>query len=241
MRNRFAGFAVVVLLVLEAATARAAKEAVGEATPEPVVAAKPTKPEVEYGIGARLRYVFIPRAVLELFLDHATSLGAMGLGAEFVRRRGDFEIVAGLEYDSLKADSGLYQEKGKNIFSNPPDFTTFDGFGMFGLDVSFLWNHRVHEKVTLRYGAGVGLGFILGDIMKQKTQCLPGTTVGNLDSGHCPVGAAPPRPRDDVLPVVPIINASFGARVKVHDRVHVNVDAGIHDVFFLGLSSDYSF
>src|SRR5262245_42999240 len=64
----------------------AAPPSEGEATPsaeggeETVLTKKSNKRR--WGVGARLRYVFVPEAMLNLFLAHSTAMNSVGFGAE---------------------------------------------------------------------------------------------------------------------------------------------------------------
>src|SRR3954464_15416405 len=52
--------------------------------------------EVEYGLGVGLRSVWVPRSVLELFVDRSAG-GAQnfGIGVDLTRRRGTTELQLG--------------------------------------------------------------------------------------------------------------------------------------------------
>jgi hypothetical protein len=201
----------------------------------------------ELAVGARARMVFMPEAVLNLFLDHSTSMMSFGIGGEVVRRKGDFDIVFGLEYDSIGPESGLYLESGdvpdQNCVVNGqcPDYVTFDNFAVLGFDVSFIWHARLAgDRVMLRYGAGIGVGLVLGEIYTTDTSCPAGTTVDDLDDpNHCPqMGSR--MAEDDVPPVVPIVNVLLGARIKLIDKLTLNIEGGFRDVFFVGAGLDYA-
>jgi hypothetical protein len=218
-----------------------------EETPEtadgtPVIA-QPETPR-QWGLGARLRYVFMPRSVLELFLDKATSMNSFGIGVEAITRKGNFDIVFGLEYDSLDTEPGYYQDKGDDpgIAGQYPDFREFDGFGMIGFDASFIWHTKITDKIQLRYGAGIGLGFLTGNMYLTDTECDPGTTLGDLDNADTPkcrrVGQK--EEESDVPPVIPILNMLIGTRFMLADNISFNVETGFRDVFYLGAGFGYT-
>src|SRR6478609_8350893 len=68
----------------------------------PTVEPAPVAPEnlVEYGVGVRLRSVWVPKAILELFVDRAAD-GAQnfGIGVDLVRRHGTTELQLGFEFE----------------------------------------------------------------------------------------------------------------------------------------------
>jgi hypothetical protein len=240
----------------EEETTPAAEPSEGEATPPEGEGGTLVKQsnKRKWGVGARLRYVFVPQAMLNLFLEHSTSMNSVGFGAEVVGRKGESDIVFGIEYDGASPENGLYQDKGDDPglctsdAGKCPDYTRFDGLGMIGLDASFIWHANLSSKVQLRYGGGLGIGIVTGAIYQTKMRCQPGTTVSDLDDpnacGDPTVGAnqvEPEKKSDDVPPVVPIINALIGARFLISDNLAVNVETGFRDLFYLGMGADWIF
>jgi hypothetical protein len=203
----------------------------------------------QWGVGARLRYVFVPEGVLNLFLDHSTSMNSVGFGAEIVGRKGDTDIVFGIEYDGASPENGLYQDKGDDPSNcaavdpgNCPDYTEFDGLGMIGIDASFIWHAKLSSRVQLRYGGGLGIGIVTGSIYQTKRACPAGTTIDDLDDPNaCSDVIEARKESEDVPPVVPIINALLGARFLISENLSLNVETGFRDVFYLGMGTDYIF
>ena len=79
---------------------------------EPVLLLGPNA--VRWGAGVRLRWVFMPTAVMNLFLDHSTPMSSVGFGAQAIRRKGNFDIAFGLEYENVSPSNGYYVESGGN-------------------------------------------------------------------------------------------------------------------------------
>jgi len=202
-----------------------------------------------WGVGARLRYVFVPQGVLNLFLDHSTSMNSVGFGAEVVGRKGDFDIVFGLEYDGASPSDGLYQDKGDdagNCDTNTdecPDYTEFDGLGVIALDASFIWHAKITDKIQFRYGAGIGIGIVTGTMYQTKRLCPGVTSNDDLDNPDACNGdiIEARHESEDVPPVVPIINVLLGARFAISEDISLNVETGFRDVFYLGMGADYFF
>jgi hypothetical protein len=209
---------------------------------EPEVAA--AEPSAQVGIGARGRFIFLPQSVLQLFLGHATSMTSFSVGGEVVRKKGNLDIVFGLEYANISPKDGLYLEKGKDPanFGDSPDYVHFNNFSMISLDGSFIWHSDLTDFMQLRYGAGIGVGFLLGDIEKQKTSCASNTTVDQLDDPNTTQCVRQPTVKNaDKPPVVPIVNLLAGIRFKLGEQGSINLELGFRDVFFGGLSLDYFF
>src|SRR3954468_17818079 len=72
--------------------------------------------EVEYGVGVRLRSVWVPRSVLQLFVTRAAG-GAhnYGGGVDLPRRRGSTELQLGLEFEHVNVGQGVWINKGDNV------------------------------------------------------------------------------------------------------------------------------
>lgn len=197
--------------------------------------ALPETAAAKLGVGLRGRYVFMPKGVIELFLVSAESgVATAGFGLELVRRKADFDIVLGLEYENISPDEGFYQdEEGED-----PDRVEFDGFAMLGLDVNFVWSTELAPKLHLRYGAGIGVAAVLGDVLQTDLNCP------NLDDFNtCVVDPTGDQnePSEDVPPVVPIVNVLLGARFDVLPNLSVNVETGFRNLFYAGLGATYFF
>src|SRR5215813_3738369 len=162
-------------------------------TPPPIEEEKPAGPEEKgaIGVAARVRFLFLPSGILNLFLSHSTSLTQYSVGAAFVRRKGKFDIEFALEYANVSPKDGYYLEKGKDPSQQGqyPDRIEFDNFSMISADATFIWHADVVPTVQVRYGAGLGLGFLLGNIVGTKQMCTTNTTTGDLDdptaNGKC--------------------------------------------------------
>jgi hypothetical protein len=217
-------------------SARAQDEAVSEDM------ASPNTPH--WGIGARLRYVFLPTAVINLFVDHSTPLSAMSFALEAVRRKGDLDVVISLDYTQGSPPDGLYLEQGDdpNQPGQAPDWTEFDGVGLLSLDVSFIWHANLHRMVQFRYGAGVGIGLVTGTIYQTDTVCPPGTTASDLDDeNHCARVTGTRAENESVPPVLPVVNVLLGFRFLLADQISINVEGGFRDCFFFGAGANYVF
>ena len=210
-----------------------------EPDPELVAAkakAEADKTKAKLGVGVRFRGVFLPESMLEIFLEEVPGgVSQPAFGLEVVRRKGNFDLVVGIDYHSLEAscpdepEPCLYLEKGDDA---PP-----------GLDVAFVWSEPITDFFAIRYGAGLGLGIILGDVLQTDTTCLDGTTPSTIQGRCTPVtsGGQINEPNDDVPPVVPIVEFTVGGRFDVIENLSINVEAGFRDLFFTGISAHYFF
>lgn len=208
-----------------------------EPTPEEVELAK--KPKVQWGIGGRIRYVTMPAAVSNLFVDQSTPIHTASFGLELVRRRKLMDISFSLDVTPAAPQEGYWVESGGDPAGGDADYLTSDGFLLVGLDVSFLWNRPIAHNIDFRYGVGLGVGVILGDIIRTDAVC-PGVGVGVEVSDRNCTHPGPGRPDEDIPPAVPIINALVGLRFQLSEEVALNVETGFRNLFFFGVGASYA-
>ncbi len=219
-------------------------------TPEP-------KQEVEYGIGVRLRSVWVPKSVLELFVDRSAG-GAqnLGLGVDLTRRRGTAELQLGLEYERVNVGQGVWINKGDNVANGDeadyvlnPDSSNHQ-LGWFTLEFTFLDHAELTKWLSFRYGLGIGIGVIIGELDHYNVLCN-GATNANPEPGCVPErfqgtatyvepGGSTPVAYN-LPPVFPVLNAIVGLQLKVNDKTTINLEGGIRTLPFVGLSSSYFF
>lgn len=201
--------------------------------------AAPAPKRAEFGLALRVRNVRLPEKLLELKVDDAPGgLSQVGFGLELARRRGNFELQLGVEYDPLKIDPGIWIEKDKPIPQNEPDFVEFDGFGWVTLEVNFINHTELAKNFYLRYGGGIGLGILLGDIVRTDYVCTtsdPDSCVENV------AGANKKTPYDLFTPVFPTITGLVGVQYRPGGNLAINLEGGIRTLPFWGGSIGYYF
>jgi hypothetical protein len=197
------------------------------------------KPKTTYGVGIRLRQVVVPKGMIELFVERAESGSShTGFGLELIRRKANLEISLGFEYESLSGESGFWIDKGEQIPQDDPDWVEFDNFGWITTEVNFIWHTPLHEKVHLRYGAGLGLGIIRGDVLQTDAQCTDVTVSSCMIQ---PNPANNRKPNDNVPPVFPVINLTLGAQIRPTENIAINIEGGMRTAFFLGATGVFYF
>ena len=207
----------------------------------PVVPAEESKGDkTQIGLGLRLRNVRIPKGLIEIFVERAPSgTSNIGFGAELSRRKGQFEVSLGLEYDQISMENGLWVDKGDTIPADEPDFVEFDGFSWVTAELSFMYHTPIIPQLSVRYGGGAGIGVFMGEILRTDYQC----TSANLDS--CNPRTNPPPENDhspyDLPPVMIVINAIIGVQIKPTDEIFINVEGGLRTIPFFGMTAGYYF
>ena len=229
-------------------------------TEEPPASATPDVTEVEYGVGVRLRSVFVPKPILELFVTRAAG-GAQnyGIGLDLSRRRGTTELQLGFEYEHINVGQGVWINSGDNVAMGDeadyvlgPDSTSGSGkqFGWFTVEFSFLNHAEITPWMSFRYGAGLGLGILIGELDHYNIICAAGATNAAPEPG-----CVAPRfggtgmytegqatlVKYDLPPVFPVVNAIVGLQFKPMDKMTINLEGGIRTMPFFGVSSSVFF
>jgi hypothetical protein len=203
---------------------------------EPGVVAE--KEEARFGAGVRIRSVHIPKALLEIFVAKAaTGVSGVGVGVELYRRKGNFELQVGFEYEGLNGDSGYWVDSGETLTSEGPDFVEFDDFGWFTLEVSFVNHTPLSKYLALRYGGGAGIGILKGSVKRTDSICSA------EDESTCRQDPAAVNIQNpyDFPPVFPVINAIIGMQIRPIENVVINIEGGLRTVLYFGATVGYYF
>lgn len=241
--------------------AAAAASTTSKAAPGPLRTAE-ARSGVDYGIDLRIRSVHVPTTILEWFLTRGSGEGNLGLGVDFVRRSGNSELQLGFEYERINLGEGVLIGPGESV---PADFADYvlgpdsapEKFGWFTVEFTFLHHTPLHRYVALRYGAGLGIGFLTGGLYRWDVDCAASATNANPEPGCVPgdqiasgtgrtaadgTGAPQASPaKYDLPPVFPVVNAIVGLQVRPTPKAVVNLEVGIRTLPFLGMSAGYFF
>lgn len=209
--------------------------------------------KVEFGLGVRMRNVRGPSAMIELFVEQAAGGSSnLGLGVELTRRKGNSELQLGVEYERITPGDGIWIAKGDNVPQDEADYILSpeeSGEHLGWLTVEFTYFHHtpLTKQIALRFGGGLGIGIVTGELQKLDVQCAPGSSNDNPTPGCLPsrypggMGAERGPTPYDLPPVFPVINAIAGVQFRPTDAITVNVEAGLRTFLFFGLSSSYFF
>jgi hypothetical protein len=226
-------------------------------TPSGTPSEGPGEAEVEYGVGVRLRSVWVPRSVLELFVDRAAD-GAQnfGFGLELTRRRGTTELQLGFEYEHVTVGEGVWINKGDNVArGDEADYVlspraSGHELGWFTLELSFMNHAEINHMFAVRYGGGLGVGIVIGELDHYNVVCAAGATNDEPEPGCLPMRFQGPAQYTegtetvvayDLPPVFPVVNAILGLQIRPNDKTTINIEGGIRTLPFVGVSSSYFF
>ncbi len=206
----------------------------------PVAEEVPVDPDaIRHGIGLRLRYVFVPKGLIEIFMEEAAGgMGNGGFGVEYVRRKKNFEINVGIEYDKLSGTEGFYVESGgAPAKPGTTDFVAFDNLAWVTIDAAFVYLHPLSKLVSLRYGGGIGLGLVTGEVEKTDANC--GATTSSCSRDENPGGDLDTK--QDFFRVPPVFNLLGGVQLNPVRNMAINIEVGMRTVFYTGVTGQYFF
>ena len=93
----------------------------------------------------------------------------------------------------------------------------------------------LQPHLGLRYGLGVGLGILRGDILETDYLC-PSNSFALEDCMQAP-DAGDVRQPIDLPPVVPLMTALVGVQYAPSPYVTFNLEGGLQTTFFVGMSA----
>jgi hypothetical protein len=235
------------------------------------VAAAPRRArDVSYGVAYRLRWVSVPKWMLNAFTTQNVPLSSWATALEFFRRKGAFDFIVSVGYQDMSPSDGNWLGRGHDG-SVDTDYVQFKDLAFWGIDASFVWHTFFNDWVGIHYGAGIGLGIVTGH-MYRTSDGTPGcsTNPGDVNACH-PVGATcangfctdkelnalnptgnastdtnltPHRFADGNVPsAIPIVNVLVGVDFRLPNvrGWEARLEGGFYDAFFLGGTVAYTF
>ncbi len=192
--------------------------------------------KADFGMGVQGRQLQLTRGVMEVFSEAAPpGTRTNGYSVEFSRRGKDIEFVLGFGYDDLQASNGYYLETaGDPSVPGQVDYTDFTGFHWYTVDATFVGYLELHKLLTFRYGAGLGIGYLRGQITRTDSIC----TSGNIrrDCEPDPNGVQ----QDEAIdfpPVLPVFHTHVGLQFRPLKSMAINIDAGLRTAPYFGASA----
>jgi hypothetical protein len=206
-------------------------------------------------VGARYRAVVIPEFIQHAFAEGGETLLAHTPGVEFIVRKDQFEY-------ELFAQLGFYSFDNVPFKGSSDPETAWEildaDYKILTLGSDFMWStDDFTPGLSLMYGAGAGLGFVFGELV--RTQSHPAGTTDPYQYERC-VGEGSPDPAycgdenehyngyvepswadGGSSPIIfPWIAANIGLRYKVAREFAMRVDAGLMLTgAFIGVGADF--
>jgi hypothetical protein len=256
------------------APAESAPPAPGEAGPVVPAGelAEETPPQrqadLSYGVAARLRWVSVPGWMLGLFTKKNVPLSSWGTGIEFFRRKANFDLVLSFSYQNMSPPDGNWLGKG-HAANVDTDYVQFNGLSLYGVDLSFVWHTLINEWFGIHFGAGIGVAYVAGEILRTSNDPSACNENNAGDISVCkPIGSTynpsshtltlspqsltrgPDEPTDphrfsdpNVPPALPIVNLLVGVDFRLPQvrGWEARIEGGFYNAFFLGGAVGYTF
>lgn len=211
---------------------------------------------VEYGVGVRFRSVWVPKSVLQLFIERAAG-GARdnGIGVDLTRRRGTTELQLGFEYEHINVGQGVWIAKGDDVSAgDEADYVLGPSasghqLGWFTIEFTFLNHAEITKRFALRYGGGIGVGILTGELDHNNIICMnatnampePGCVPTRFGGSGMYTEGTETQVAYSLPPVFPVVNAILGLEIKPTDHVTINLEGGIRTLPFVGASTSVFF
>ena len=222
-------------------------------------------------LGARARYIFVTKAMLSPWLNAntGTQMNSFSVGLEYVYRKPgrNWDIVTSLDFSWLNVDDGNYLGSGHDP-SLDTHYTQFRNLSFISADVSIIGWHKFLPWLELRYGGGLGIGYVPGQVLitnngpqcnaanaSDPTQCYPmgigpingkptdaqETGLAASGNGATDTNVTPHRHPGSVPPVMGVVNLLVGLRFYPLPHLAVSWEIGFRDAMFTGLGVHYLF
>jgi hypothetical protein len=221
-------------------------------------------------LGARVRYIFVTKAMLSPYFaaNTGTQMNSWSIGAEYVYRRPGkhYDIVTSLDFSWLNVDDGNYLGAGHDPTLDT-HYTQFRNLAFISADVSIIGWHKFADWFELRYGGGLGVGYVPGDVLittnagctaanaNDTTKCAPLVTgpingkatptqdaaLKATEGGGTDTAVTPHRHSGGVPPVMGVVNILVGFRFYPVKQMAVTADIGFRDAMFVGVGLHYLF
>lgn len=206
-----------------------------------------------YFVGARYRFIYVPKFMINLFGDGGKSVGVHSAGAEFAIRKDGFEYnfgawLAGYSMDPVTFKSKTDSEEAWELVESKIKVVYFTA--------DFIWSHEFTPEFALNYGMGAGFGLVFGPLYRNQAyrdangnylECQgegnPMTAVGycGSDNDHYNDFEEPNWANGGSKPLFfPWLAAQTGFRYKAHRNFVARLDLGFGTSgFFVGVGGDY--
>jgi hypothetical protein len=183
--------------------------------------------EVDWGFGAKVRRSHVSAGVQRLFVgDTPGSATQDGIGVEFVKRTKQVDLVIGVGFDRLDGRDGYYSEKDEDP-TQPGNVDQYVFQELMWLTVEFtaVGHLPIHKILSIRYGAGLGIGIPRGEVRKTDAICTSDDL--QRDCAEDPM-AVDVNERVDLWPVLPVVNLLAGVELRPVKPIAIYADVGLH-------------
>lgn len=213
----------------------------------------PLSPNARFALVWRTRAVRFPDALLDIWFERHGSHWAgdqtnLSHGAEFTWNLDAYEVALAVDHADLGMASSFWQESDEG----PRDAKWTDvDLQLLSFVVSTQRVWQPLDWLSPYLGAGVGAGFVLGEMVKyaprRDSACYAGLGQSNLlNPPQCFTASGEPSPaafdltqpeKEQALPgVLPVLHLGTGLRARVWNRGVLKLEAGFQNYLYAGLA-----
>ncbi len=217
--------------------------------------APPAETVARKGANLRYRYLFLPSSILNAwyFTDEESPLdfprpgiSAHTIGGEFALEPLPASFLFWAEYWKVNWKEGYWDDKEEPADHVDGDWLTPSNLGVVAFGANFGHEFAVTADTKETWlgfvvSGGIGLGIVTGKVDQWK----PGFSTDFTAPPDC--GAAMPayNRKDEcdpdqelkLIPVAPVIDLTVGWRLNIAEVANVRLEAGLHDMIFVGGSA----
>jgi hypothetical protein len=210
----------------------------------------------------RMQAIVVPSLFLDMFFDDFPAHWSNGqtnwaFGAEFIiRRLEQYDLVFSVDWADLRTTDDWWREDDKDLVDT--DWGR-NNLGLLTFDVAINWFTSVMDYWDIYYGVGLGVGFVVGDFLKNDIdqQCIRNAGVdpfNSQDSGvvdaNCFDALGNPRlsttsrteEEDGIPPLIPALSFNVGSRWIIDRQWAVQLEVGFKNIYlYAGLELGFIF
>lgn len=141
---------------------------------------------VEHSVGLRVWAWSTPAWMVRIFAHVENGWSgplSVSPGIEYVYRKGNFDIVAGIQYTSLRADAGFMHGRSENDVALE---RIESQLWILWANALFLWGVRASDWFEFQFGTGVGLGYVGGSLYRTQVNRSPDGRITECDGPGMP-------------------------------------------------------
>jgi hypothetical protein len=233
-----------------------------EPTQEPT-APPPSGPTRLYRmeVNARGRYLWFPKSLLDTWYFPHDEVGATTparpnvaaytMGVEFVVKDRGANGIFYVEYIGSLIEEGYWDD-----VENPEDnldgsWIQPQGFGMVAIGANYAHEVKAQTWLSFLFGAGLGVAVKTGNLVEWEPGEDPANGASDNTDPSCGVVPTPAYERVDqgcaddgalrVPPVLPMVDINLGVRFTFSDRASLRLEAGLHDLPYVGSALGITF
>jgi hypothetical protein len=199
----------------------------------------------------RFRYLSVPNSVMDIWFFDSDEEGAnpferpkirmYTFGVEYVLKPKPMNWIFYYEYVGSGIKEGYWDDAEEPADHDDGDWIKPSGFGMHVVGANYAHEIDVSSPeravwVSMLFSAGLGAGFVSGQLQTWH----PG---GNETITNQCLRDAPAYERKNSCPddgnvrlpgLLPILDLTMSARINFQSKATVRLDAGLHDIFYVG-------